>query len=366
MVRTFFGLSALTFALTLSACGGDSTPSTTSTTEVAPSAARAGGGGGGNPLGGGGAGVVAKIGAKEITWEELDNKAASRLVRLRVQAYEMRKQALDEMIDSELMEAEATKRGITLEELTKAEVTDKLVEPTDEAAKEYFDKNPPRGQVDFERIKPRVKAFMQRNQETELTAAFVATLRASAGVEVYLDPLRFDVDRGDGNPVYGDWDNAPIQIVEFSEFQCPYCSRVNPTMDQVKETYGDKVAITFRDFPLPMHKEAGKASEAGHCATDQGKFWEMHDLMFANQRALQVDKLKGYAVEIGLDAAVFDECLDSGKYADRVEANKAAGEKVGVSGTPAFFINGQFLNGARPFESFQEIIDGELKAKGLL
>ncbi len=363
MVRTFFGLSALTFALTLSACGGgESTTSTPARTEAAPAAARAGGGGGG----GSALGVVARIGSKEITWEELNSKVASQLVRLQVQAYEMRKKALDEMIDSELMEAEAAKRGISLEELTKAEVTDKLVEPTDEEAKAYFDKNPPRGQVDFERIKPRVKAFMQRNQEQELRAAFVATLRETAGVEVMMEPLRFDVDRGEGNPTYGDWDNAPIQIVEFSEFQCPYCSRVNPTMDQVKETYGDKVAITFRDFPLPMHKEAGKASEAGHCATDQGKFWEMHDLMFENQRGLQVDKLKGYAVEVGLDATAFNECLDSGKYADRVEANKAAGEKVGVSGTPAFFINGQFLNGARPFESFQEVIDGELKAKGLL
>jgi len=365
MARTSFALSALSFALALSACGGGDAPTTTAgapTTATASASAPRGG----SDLDAGGTGVVAKIGDKEISWAELETKSASKLVRLRVQAYDMRKAALDEMIDAELMEAEAGKRGISLEELTRAEVADKLVEPTDEEAKAYFDKNPPRGDVDFERIKPRVKAFMQRSQEQELQAAFVETLRANAGVQIFMEPLRFEVDQGEGNPVYGDWDSAVIQIVEFSEFQCPYCSRVNPTITQVKEEYGDKVAITFRDYPLPMHKEAGKASEAGHCANDQGKFWEMHDLMFANQRGLQVDKLKGYAVEAGLDAAVFDECLDSGKHADRVQANKVAGDAVGVSGTPAFFINGQFLNGAQPIENFKKIIDGELKAKGLL
>jgi protein-disulfide isomerase len=278
----------------------------------------------------------------------------------------MRKQTLDEMIDTQLLEAEAARRDLSVEELTKVEVADKVTDPTDEEAKEYFDKNPPRGAVDFERIKPRVVAFIRRNQETELQTAFAASLREAAGVEVFLEPLRFDVEGGGDNPVYGDWDSAPIQIVEFSEFQCPYCSRVNPTIEQVKEEYGDKVAITFRDYPLPMHKDAQKAAEAGHCAEAQDKFWEIHDLMFANQRALKVDQLKGYAVEAGLDAAAFNECLDSGQFADRVEANKLAGDKVGVSGTPAFFINGQFLNGARPFQSFKEVIDSELKAKGLL
>ncbi len=366
MVRSIFGFFSLALALALIGCGGGDSASTAAAPATTSAAARAGGSGGGDALGGGNSGVVAKIGDQEITWQQLDDKAAARLVRLRVQAYEMRKQALDEMIDTQLMEAEATKRGVTLEELEKAEVADKVTEPTDEEAKEYFDKNPPRGQVDFERIKPRVKAYMKRQQEQELRTAFIATLREAASVEVFMEPLRFDVDHGEGNPTYGDVENAPVVIVEFSEFQCPYCSRVNPTLDQVKEEYGDKVAFVFRDFPLPMHKEAGKAAEASHCAQEQGKFWEMHDVLFDNQRALQVDKLKGYATELGLDQAKFDECLDSGRYAANVDADKAAGEKVGVSGTPAFFINGQFLNGARPFESFKEVIDAELKAKGVL
>ena len=173
-------------------------------------------------------------------------------------------------------------------------------------------------------------------------------------------------DIGHEHPRKGDPATAPVTIVEFSEFQCPYCSRVLPTVEKVMEEYGDKVAVVFRDFPLPMHKEAPKAAEAGHCANEQGKFWEMHDKLFENMRALQVDKLKSYAGELGLDQAKFDECLDSGRHAATVDASMKAGQAAGVRGTPAFFINGQFLNGAQPFENFKKIIDAELKAKGAL
>jgi len=290
---------------------------------------------------------------------------------LKVQAYEARKKGLDQLIDDQLLEAEAAKRGLTADALVKAEVGDKLAEVSDEEAKAYFDaKVPPNSKAEFDTgprpVKGRIKQILRREKETELRTAFIGSLRASAGVEILLEPMRFDVGWSDVNPRKGDPATAPVTIVEFSEFQCPYCSRVLPTMDKIQETYGDKVAIVFRDYPLPMHKEAPKASEAGHCANEQGKFWEMHDVLFQNQRALQVDKLKGYAAQIGLDQAVFDECLDSGKHAATVEADTKAGAAVGVRGTPAFFINGQFINGAQPFENFQKIIDEELKAKGLL
>ena len=310
-------------------------------------------------------GVAAVVNGAEITYAQLDEAAAAQLTRLKTQAYDLRKQSLDKLIDDQLMQAEATKRGITSEELLKAEVTDKVGEISDEDAKAYFDKNPPRGEVDFEQIKPRVKSYMKRKAEGDARTAFVAGLRAQAGVKVFLQPMRFDVTFDKDDPIYGSPD-APVIIVEFSDFQCPYCSRVNPTMEQIKTTYGDKIAIVFRDFPLPMHKEAPKAGEAAQCANDQGKFWEYHDKLFANQRALADENLKAYAVDLGLDAAAFDSCLDAGKYTAEVEADKKAGAAVGVAGTPAFFVNGQFLNGARPFESFKELIDAELQAKGLL
>jgi protein-disulfide isomerase len=157
---------------------------------------------------------------------------------------------------------------------------------------------------------------------------------------------------------------APVTIVEFSDFQCPFCSRLTPTLDQVKKKYGDKVRIVFRQFPLPMHQNAQKAAEAALCANDQGKFWQLHDAMFGNQAALGVDQLKAKAVELGLKADDFNKCLDSGAKVAVVEADKKAGSEAGVNGTPAMFINGRFLSGAVPLEQVTSVIDDELRRKG--
>jgi protein-disulfide isomerase len=157
--------------------------------------------------------------------------------------------------------------------------------------------------------------------------------------------------------------SAPVTIVEFSDFECPYCSRAEETVSQVLKQYGDKVRLVYRDFPLPFHPNAQKAAEAAQCAGDQGKYWEMHEKLFANQKDLKPEALKGYAKELNLDPAKFEKCLDGGAKAAVVDANRKAGEKVGVTGTPAFFINGYQLTGAQPFEEFKTIIDAELASK---
>jgi protein-disulfide isomerase len=310
-------------------------------------------------------GVAARLDGAEISFAELDKKAASKLMRLRSQAYDARKQTLDQMIDERLLDAEATKRGVTKDDLLKAEVTAKVGEPTEDEAKAFWESNPRRAGGDFEKMKPRILDFLKKKKETELRQAFIGGLREKAGVEILLQPMKLEVPTGPNDPRRGSAD-APVQIVAFSDFQCPYCSRVLDTLKQVETTYGEKVAVSFKNFPLPMHPDAPKAAEAGQCAADQGKFWEMHDKMFQNQQALKEEQLKGYATELGLDATAFGACLDSGKYKDEVVADHEAGEAVGVSGTPAFFVNGRFLNGALPFDQFKEAIDGELKAKGLL
>ena len=172
------------------------------------------------------------------------------------------------------------------------------------------------------------------------------------------DPKSDRIDSFDWGPI-----DAPVTIVEFSDFQCPFCSRVIPTLKQIEESYGDKVRLVFRQFPLHrLHPQAQKAAEASLCADDQGKFWEMHDAMFADQRGLAVDSLKAKAAELELDTATFDECLDSGKYAERIETDLAEGAAVGVTGTPAMFINGRFLSGAVPYEQIAAVIDQELEA----
>ncbi|HEY3445740.1 MAG TPA: thioredoxin domain-containing protein [Myxococcales bacterium] len=175
------------------------------------------------------------------------------------------------------------------------------------------------------------------------------------------EPPRVELKAGNA-PVKGP-KNAPIQIYEFSDFQCPFCSRVNPTMKQVEETYGGKIAILWKNYPLPFHDKAGLAAEASLAAHEQGKFWQMHDKLFANQGALDRANLEQYAQELQLDMNKFKAALDSGKYKEQVKKDTEQGSSAGVSGTPSFVINGKLLVGAQPFEEFKKIIDAELANK---
>jgi len=155
--------------------------------------------------------------------------------------------------------------------------------------------------------------------------------------------------------------NAKVQIVEFSDFQCPFCSRVTPTLDQVRKEYGDQVSISFKHLPLPMHSKAPEAHAAAQAAHLQGKFWEMHDLIFANQRELSRDKYIEYAGQLKLDVARFEKDMDSKPVKAQIEADTKQAGSLGVTGTPSLFINGRFLSGAQPFSSFKRLIDEQLK-----
>ncbi|MFA6098104.1 MAG: thioredoxin domain-containing protein [Patescibacteria group bacterium] len=156
--------------------------------------------------------------------------------------------------------------------------------------------------------------------------------------------------------------NAKVQIIEYSDFQCPYCGQVTPTITQLQQEYGNKIAVVFRNFPLTsLHANAQKAAEASECAAEQDKFWEMHDKMFANQTALTVDNLKTYAKDLGLNTTKFNSCLDDGKYASAVQKSITDGTALGVGGTPATFVNGRLVSGARPYEQFKAVVDLALK-----
>jgi protein-disulfide isomerase len=152
-----------------------------------------------------------------------------------------------------------------------------------------------------------------------------------------------------------------VTIIEFSEFQCPFCSRVLPTMKKIHETYGDKVRIVFKHNPLPFHKDATPASKAALAAGEQGKFWEMHDLLFANQRKLKAADLEGYAAQLGLDMTKFKADMAKPEYDKMIAADQALAARFGARGTPGFFINGRNLSGAQPFDNFKKIIDEEVK-----
>jgi protein-disulfide isomerase len=213
-----------------------------------------------------------------------------------------------------------------------------------------------------EEVAAQIKQYLEQQGQQKVQQDFYASLRDKYKVEMKLEPIRVEVAAT--GPAQGPA-NAPVTIVEFSDFQCPFCSRVIPSLNQVKEKYGDKVRIVFRQYPLPMHPQAQKAAEASLCANDQDKFWQLHDAMFANQQALGVDQLKAKAAELGLNAETFNSCLDSNKYAAQVATDLKEGSAAGVSGTPAMFINGRFVNGAVPFEEIASIVEDELQRKGV-
>jgi protein-disulfide isomerase len=176
---------------------------------------------------------------------------------------------------------------------------------------------------------------------------------------VLLDPPRSELTVASHDPVRGPA-TAPITIIEFSDYQCPFCQRVTPTLDKLLASYPGKIRLVFKDFPLPNHPQAPKASEAAHCANEQGKYWEMHDRIFANQRTMELPVLKKHAAELGLDTAKFDQCVDSGKYDVVIKEDMAEGEKLGVQSTPTLYINGRPVVGAQPYEHFVSVIEEEL------
>jgi protein-disulfide isomerase len=190
-------------------------------------------------------------------------------------------------------------------------------------------------------------------------AAGAARARESAARPGRPDPSRRYAVNTKGAPARGDAD-AKIAVIEFSDFQCPFCSRALPTLAQIEQQYGDKVRIVFKHLPLPMHAKAPAAHAAAEAAHRQGKFWAMHDKIFGDQANLTPERYREYARELGLDVARFERDLADASLQQRIEADAAEAKQLGVSGTPAFFVNGRFVEGAVPFETFRKLIDEEL------
>ena len=302
---------------------------------------------------------VALVGNVPITETQVDETIEGQLRELRIREFQLRSQALDELIAQKLIENEAAAQGVTVAALVKTEVEDKAP-MTDAEVTAFYQANKARfGTTPEDEAIKQIQLRLPQQRQRERRAVWVRELRQKGAVRVLLEPMRVAVDIG-GRPVRGN-PKAPVTIVEFSDFQCPYCSRARPTVNKVRETYGDQVRVIFRNFPLQIHAEAQKAGEAASCAGEQGKFWEMHDLMFANQQKLKVADLKQQAAGLGLDAEAFNQCLDSGKHAPDVQKDAEQGADYGVTGTPAFFINGRPLVGAQPYESFAQLIDDELE-----
>ena len=314
-----------------------------------------------------GSDVAARVGDRTITVKELDDEWRQNDPAQQAQAMnqldEGRRGALEAIIAEMLIEQAAKAKGMAVEQFTEAEVTRRVKPVTEGQIVSFYQENQSQMQGrPLQAMNQLIRNYLEEQERANAYRALVAELRKSGpGVTMVLDAPRSTIAVEADDPALGPA-GAPVTIVEFSDFQCPFCQRVAPTLKKVRETYGDRVRIVWKDFPLTsIHPQAFKAAEAAQCAREQGKFWEYHDRLFANQQALDVDSLKKYAADTALDSAKFNACLDTAKYAERVQAQMEVGADLGVNSTPAVFVNGRLLSGAQPYETFATVIDEELQ-----
>jgi protein-disulfide isomerase len=283
-------------------------------------------------------------------------------MQLRTQEYEIRSKALESVIRLKLVQAEAKKRGISPEKLIEQEVETKIAEPTDAEVEAYFWGQSQAG-ARFDDVKEQYRATLKRLKSQKARQAYADSLRTKIDVAVLLRPptvdVAYDPARVKGDP------NAPVTIVEFSDFQCPFCKKTESTLSGLLSKYSGRVKLAYMDFPLrEIHPQAQTAAEAARCAGEQRKFWEYHDALYRDQSKLNGAELVTHARMLHLDEKSFQSCLESGKYKSKVEADIEQGSKLGIGGTPGFFINGVFLNGAQPQAEFEKIIDSQLALLG--
>jgi protein-disulfide isomerase len=307
--------------------------------------------------------VVATVAGEPIYADEISASAQLQLERLRQEEYKLKKQAIEALMSQKVLAAEAKKQGASVEKLLESEVDAKVPEPTPDELTAYYKDHQSQLGKPFEDIKMMLGPALKSMKVQQARQAYARDLLSRAEgnndavlvlrpptVRVSIDPARVR-----GNP------NAPVTIVEFSDFSCPYCQKAELALTEVLAKYPGKVKLAYRDYPLrAAHPNAQSAAEASRCAADQGKFWEFHDLLFLNPDKQDRTALLDDAHSLELDGKKFESCLSSGQYKPQIEQDLQDGMKAGVRGTPAFFVNGVLLDGVQTPEALERIIKEEL------
>ena len=299
------------------------------------------------------------VGGQTIYDDDLVPFVQGQVFQLRLQEYEVKSKALENLVNQKLLEAEAKKKGIPTEKLLEQEVDAKVAEPTEAELQALYIVQKEQLRKSFDDIKAQLQQLLKQAKLQQARQDYYKRLREQAGVSIFLQKpkveVAYDPARLRGNP------KAPVVIVEFSDFQCPYCRSVQPTLKNLLAKYEGRVSLSYRDLPLrDIHPQAQMAAEASRCAGEQGKFWEYHDLLFENPNKLNREGLVEQARSLKLDEKQFDSCLSSGKYKAQVEQDRQLGLRAGLTGTPGFFINGNMLSGNLPQDSFEKVIQSEL------
>jgi protein-disulfide isomerase len=311
--------------------------------------------------------ALATIDGDPVTMADVEELAETELGQLehdfRLQRYQLVEAALGQVVRDRLLDAEAEARGLTTDELVDAETGG--IEPvTEEEITEWYSRNEASlGGRSLEELRPQIADYLEGTRRQQAVNELAQRLRREREVVFLMEPFRVELHNV-GAPAQGPA-NAPVTLTEFSDFECPFCGRFFPTLQRLREEYGDRLRVVFRQFPLNNHPNAYPAALASLCAHEQGRFWEMHDLMFAEQDRLDDDSLKEKASRLGLDRARFDECLDSAQYSEQIRKDVLEGNQVGVQGTPAIYVNGVPVpRGNAPYSVIAGMIDDELERAG--
>ena len=309
--------------------------------------------------------VVARWGDERLRLSDLDASVNEALCRARIEytraVNEIRQKALATLVDQRLLAARAQQAKVADGEvLIERDVLKKLKAPTEAVVKAFYEENKARMEgASLAEIKPQIVGYLQELSRLEARDQYLERLRREAKVDLLLPPFRLPVSSS--GPARGP-EKAPVVIVSFADYECPYCAAGARTLKEVQRLYPGKVRIVFKEFPLDFHAQAVPAAVAARCAGEQKKYWEMHDLLF-ERPGFTSDNFSAFASELGLDPKAFSTCMVNPKVAASVSADRRLGEGIGVDGTPAFFVNGIPLTGAQPVDAFVEIIRSELNQK---
>jgi protein-disulfide isomerase len=298
-----------------------------------------------------------------ILASELEHKAAGRLARVRQEEHDLRRQVLDELIAERLVAAEAARRGLSAEALLAREVDAKVPPLGLSDVDAIYEQNKSRfAGMTRDQAVARIREVIGERTKAERRAAWERELRGAARVAVRLEAPRAAVAIPASAPSTGPA-NAPVTMVEFTDYQCPYCHRAQGTVDQLLQRYSGRIRFVHLDFPLDGHPGAVPAARAARCAGEQGRFWDYHRGLMTAPGTLDAADLERRAAALQLDRAAFGACLASGRHDEAIQASLRHGDELGVTGTPAYFVNGRMISGARPLESFTELIEDELAGR---
>lgn len=305
---------------------------------------------------------LAVVDGETIGLADFEKFAGKEYFDQREKLYKIQKQKLDERISAILITREAKSRNLTVENLLKQEIDNKVGVVSEESIQNFYDQNKLRLGVELARIHDQIRSYLTDRAIAARKAEYFSSLRAKAQVATYLNPPpRYRVTMGlNDAPVRGP-QTAPVTIVKFEDYQCPFCKTVQPTLVELLKRYEGRVRVVHKDLPLEaIHPQARQAAEASRCARDQGKFWEYHDKLYERSPKVSAEDLKAYAKEIGLNIQSFEGCFAAGKHKIAIQKEMSEGAALGLTGTPVFFINGRELSGAQSLEAFTAIIDEEL------